>query len=210
MVSLRAPSRSFEQRGADGRRLWPQGVDRRALDPYYDIAERMLNVEQIGRHEIPKSGVAFAALMKNLEYSCDRALYAVKGCIGNRGTADRSPRASTGGVTRGNEHRRTAVPLSGPLSLYPRPIRGCDRVEGDILSGRSHPGMISYQFFDSLGITISSIKPLPVMMVAAAHLRIGSNGQYWGKEHVGLMKLFRRWKCAGRGSHCLTQRDSDG
>jgi hypothetical protein len=47
MVSLRAPTRAFEQRDADGRRLWPASLDRRALDPWYDRAERELQVEQI-------------------------------------------------------------------------------------------------------------------------------------------------------------------
>jgi len=83
MVSLRAPSAVFDQTDADGRRLWPAGVDRKSLDPYYDLAEEMLGVEQIGLDEIPKSGVAFSLLMKNLGYSCDRARYAVKGCVGS-------------------------------------------------------------------------------------------------------------------------------
>ena len=53
MVSLRAPSLVFQQRDEDGHLLWPSGVDRAALDPYYEIAERMLKVEQIGRAAWP-------------------------------------------------------------------------------------------------------------------------------------------------------------
>jgi len=47
MVSLRAPSVAFGQVDDEGRRLWPAGLTRADLDPYYDIAERMLRVEQI-------------------------------------------------------------------------------------------------------------------------------------------------------------------
>jgi choline dehydrogenase-like flavoprotein len=47
MVSLRAPSLAFDQIDASGRRLWPAGIDRAALDPYYERAEAMLHVEQI-------------------------------------------------------------------------------------------------------------------------------------------------------------------
>ncbi|MGH7455397.1 MAG: GMC family oxidoreductase N-terminal domain-containing protein, partial [bacterium] len=83
MVSLRAPSLAFNQTHANGRRLWPGGVDRSVMDPFYDKAEAMLGVEQIVLEDIPKSGVVFSLLMKNLGYSCDRARYAVKGCIGS-------------------------------------------------------------------------------------------------------------------------------
>ena len=46
MICLRAPSLAFQQTHG-GRRLWPAGVDRETLNPYYERAERMLNVEQI-------------------------------------------------------------------------------------------------------------------------------------------------------------------
>lgn len=68
-------------------------------------------------------------------------------------------------------------------------------IEGDMLSGRSHPGMISYHFFNSLGLTISSAKPLPLDIISSAHLTIAGEGgteAYWGQKHVDLMKLYRR------------------
>ncbi len=83
MVSLRAPSIAFEQRESNGRRLWPAGLDRRVLDPHYELAERMLRVEQIREEEIPKTGLVFALLMKRLGYPCDRARYAARGCAGS-------------------------------------------------------------------------------------------------------------------------------
>src|SRR2546425_3917011 len=83
MISLRAPSLAFEQLDEDGRLLWPADVDRRSLDPYYDLAERMLHVSQIPVEEIPKTGLVFAHLMRNLGYSVDRCRYAVRGCQGS-------------------------------------------------------------------------------------------------------------------------------
>src|SRR2546428_1839411 len=83
MVSVRAPSVAFDQLDAQGHRLWPEGLDRAALDPYYDLAERMLHVSQNPLAEVPKTGLVFAQLMKNLGYSVDRARYAVRGCQGS-------------------------------------------------------------------------------------------------------------------------------
>ncbi len=83
MVSLRAPSIVFRQTDEAGRRLWPAGLDRRALDPYYDRAEEMLHVTQIPVEKVPKTGLVFALMMKNLGYSCDRARYAERGCVGS-------------------------------------------------------------------------------------------------------------------------------
>lgn len=78
MVSLRAPSKIFFQKDKTGNYLWPKGINRECMDAYYDVAEKMLNVEQIPVEEVPKSGIVFSLLMKNLGYSCDRARYAVK------------------------------------------------------------------------------------------------------------------------------------
>ncbi len=83
MVSLRAPSLAFEQVDYTGQRLWPAGLSRSHFDPYYKMGEEMIGVQQIEKDKIPKSGVAFSHLMKNLGYSCDRARYAVRSCIGS-------------------------------------------------------------------------------------------------------------------------------
>ena len=83
MVSLRAPRQAFAQVDHNGAQLWPAQLDRATMDPYYDIAEQMLSVEQIAPHEVPKSGLVFAQMMKNLGYSCERARYAVRGCLGS-------------------------------------------------------------------------------------------------------------------------------
>jgi len=280
MVSLRAPSLAFDQRDADGKRLWPGGVDRAAMDPFYDMAEKMLNVEQIGTDEIPRSGVMFSHLMKKLGYSCDRARYAVKGCVGSgycvsgciygakqslhlnylpqakaagmevmtdvevvrirplktmtrpvgaRATlcllpdryevecrqrtngetfVVRAKLVVVGGGTVGtakilmdsadglpllSRHVGRNIAFNGSVKAVGLLPEGLEDV--DMLSGRSHPGMISYHFLKSLGITISSAKPLPIHAVSAARLVLdGEEGRpdYWGAAHVELMKLFRR------------------
>jgi len=280
MVSLRAPSKVFSQKDEKGNYLWPAGITRQAMDPYYDIAEKMLHVEQISVDEIPKSGAVFSLLMKNLGYSCDRSRYAVKGCVGSGYCisgclfgAKQSlhqnylPQAQKlgmkiltdtdaidirtcipninstkkcfsmnslpfryevkcrqvekseiftvktkililGGGTVGtaklllnskkhlhflSSHLGKNIAFNGSVKcvgLIPE-----NMIEGDMLSGRSHPGMISYHFFDSKGITISSAKPLPLHVVAAARLQLeGENRKpsYWGQPNVDLMKLYRR------------------
>lgn len=280
MVSLRAPSSVFDQTDGGGRRLWPGALDRRVLDPYYDLAEEMLHVEQIAVDEIPKSGIAFAQLMKNLGYSCDRARYAVKGCLGSGYCvtgcifgAKQSlhlnylPQAKDNGVAifTGLEavsiqtlpEAAGVLPRQRTLAALPYRYRAICRatdtsevltidakivilgggtvgtaklllnsrehlpllskhvgqniafngsvkaagllpegfIEGDMLSGRSHPGMISYEFFDSMGITISSAKPLPVLAISSARLSLRgdtSSPADWGKANVELMKQYRR------------------
>jgi choline dehydrogenase-like flavoprotein len=276
MVSLRAPSQAFEQR-AGGRRLWPAGLDRATLDPYYALAERMLNVEQIAPGDVPKSGLVFSLLMKNLGYSCDRARYAVRGCLGSGFCvtgciygAKQSlhlnylPQAEAAGATI--ECGVTAVriePLGDPgrtagverlaaispryavvcrqsdgtlvryaarivvlaggtvgtarLLLASRPHLGLlsEHVgrniayngsvkaagilpdgfpDGDMFAGRSHPGMISYEFLARHGFTISAAKPLPVQALVTARLRLDGDTRrpaWWGEAHVDLMRQYR-------------------
>lgn len=279
MVSLRAPSKIFNLKDKNGRRCWPEDLDRKALDPYYDIVEKMLNVEQISAERIPKSGVVFSLLMKNLGYSCDRARYAVKNCMGSGyclsgcifGAKQSlhynylSQARQNGMKIMCNIEAKSIKPIHSQLRKFENvnystaiPFRyqvSCFNclnkeyfdinakfivlgggtvgtaklllsskqylpflsqhvgkniafngsvkaagilpegfIEGDMFSGMSHPGMISYHFFDSRGITISSAKPLPLIVSSEARLRITSkdNSSYWGNDNVELMKLYRR------------------
>lgn len=277
MVCLRAPSLAFEQRDRAGRRLWPAGLERRSLDPYYDLAERMLGVEQIRPGEIPKSGLVFSLLMRNLGYSCDRARYAVKGCVGSGFCvtgcvygAKRSlhfnylPQAMAAGARirtgveavsvrtlcevrrtpidgslgevphryevlcrEGNDWRRFRTRLlvlaGGTVGTAALLLRSRDQLrflsdhlgrniafngsvkavgilpedmpDGDMFSGRSHPGMISYHFLKSHGITIAAAKPLPLQALAAARLKLDGDTRdpaYWGAPHTEIMKVYRR------------------
>ena len=277
MVSLRAPSLVFDQADATGRRLWPRGVDRHALDPFYDLAERMLHVSQIPLAEVPKTGLVFAQLMKNLGYSVDRARYAVRGCQGSGFCvtgcvygAKQSlflnylPQAVAAGATietdlealtiaplahgRVQAHSLAAVPYCyevlcrrrsgegesvrfvarvvilgggtvGTARLLERSRRhlpllsahvgrniaynGSVKVAGllpdsipdaDMFSGRTHPGMISYEFLASHGITVHGVKALPLMIVSGARLRLEGarrSGAWWGEQNVELMRRLR-------------------
>lgn len=275
MVSLRAPSIVFDQRDPRGRRLWPTGLNRGAMDPWYDLAESMLRVEQIGEGDVPRSGQIFAQLMARLGYSCDRARYAVRNCLGSGycvtgciygakqslhvnylpqainagatvtcdaevldirpaspGAAGRYARSGTGyrvrcrvGGAKGDvvEYHADMVVLGGGTvgtarlllqsakwlpDLSPHVGRNIafngsvkaagllpdDMPDGDMYAGRSHPGMISYAFLESDGITISTVKPLPLQMMAGGRLRLGDvqpAPKWWGADHVELMKQVR-------------------
>jgi choline dehydrogenase-like flavoprotein len=277
MVSLRTPSLAFAQRDVGGQRLWPAGVDRSTLDPWYDVAEAMLCVTQIPVEEVPKSGLVFSLLLKNLGYSCERARYAVRNCLGSgfcvTGCIYGSkqslhlnylPRAGAAGAQVECDREATLVrPLrsrpveaSGPLDRTPHrylvetrsraggpPLRYRARVvvlgggtvgtaalllrsreqlprlspqvgqnlginggvkvvgllgdhlpDGDMFTGRSHPGMISYQFLESHGITLAAVKALPLQVVTAARLRLDGDAQddWWGRPHQDLVARFRR------------------
>jgi enediyne biosynthesis protein E9 len=275
MVSLRAPGVAFRQTDEEGRAIWPAALDRAALDPWYDVAEPMLRVQQISEHEVPKTGQVFALMMRNLGYSCDRARYAVRGCIGSGFCvtgciygAKQSlhvnylPAAREAGATfvTGMEAlaiqrlassaarddaamnalpwryevtcRSTAEP-AGRLRRYRarvvivaggtissarlllasrRHLRGLSRQLGrniafngsvraagilppdlpdtDMFTGRSHPGMISYEFLESDGITVAAAKPLPIQLLAGARIHV-EGGSWWGGSNVTLMKQYR-------------------
>jgi choline dehydrogenase-like flavoprotein len=277
MVSLRAPTLAFEQLDEAGHVLWPAGVDRRALDPYYELAERMLRVSQIPVEEVPKTGLVFAQLMKSLGYSVDRCRYAVRGCQGSGFCvtgcvygAKQSlflnylPQAVAAGAEietdlealaiqpiagvrwragsalrdipyryRVTTRRRgdgslivfvarivilgggtvgTARLLSGSRPYLPHlsehvgrniAYNGSVKVaallpdgipDADMFTGRTHPGMVSYQFLGSHGITVHAVKALPLMLVSAAHLRLRGDTRapdFWGAANVELMRQLR-------------------
>jgi len=278
MVSLRAPTTAFDLVDSAGERLWPAGVDRAALNPHYDTADAMLHVEQIAAADVPRSGLVFARMLKNLGYSCERARYAVQGCFGSgfcvtgciygakqsllvtylpqaieagaviatgldvesvqpleRGADDRSGGA-IGDVPYRYEvvcrdsatgrplsyHARIVILAGGTVGTARLLLASRDRLpglsdqvgrniafnggvkaagilpegfaEGDMFTGRSHPGMISYEFLASRGLTIAAAKPLPLQIVTAARLRFdGDNrrGAWWGEPNDELMRLMR-------------------
>lgn len=280
MVSLRAPSIAFDQEDGEGRRLWPAGLDRLAFDPYYDIAERMLHVTQIPADRVPRTGLVFAMMMKNLGYSCDRARYAERGCIdsgfcvtGCIYGAKQSllltylPQARAAGavietdleaLTVSTLRQVQGTPRSGRVRDLPHRYRVCCREragamrerryhakivilaggtvgtaalllasreqlpllsphvgrnvafnggvkaaailpagvpDGDMFTGRTHPGMISYQFLESDGITVSAAKAMPLQLLAGHRLRLDGDPRepaWWGEANVELMKQLRR------------------
>ncbi len=74
-------------------------------------------------------------------------------------------------------------------------LLGEDLPDGDMFSGTTHPGMISYEFLHSHGISVSAVKVMPLMAVASARLRLDGDGRtplHWGPDNVELMQSFRR------------------
>ena len=265
MVSLRAPSKAFDTRDAGGRPLWPNGLDRPTFDPWYAVAEEMLHVEQIAPEEVPRSGLVFSLLMKNLGLSCDRARYAVRGCLGsgfcvtgcvygakqslhlnylpqaveagaiidcdleairlelgpgrprryhvycrsNDGTMRRyeAPIVVLAGGTVGTaalllasrKYLRSMSPALGANICINGGVKVAamlpeDIPDGDMFAGRSHPGMISYHFLESHGITISAVKAMPIQAITAARFRLDGDPRepaWWGEANVDLMRQFR-------------------
>jgi len=66
--------------------------------------------------------------------------------------------------------------------------------DADMFTGRTHPGMVSYQFLGSHGITVHAVKALPLMLVSAAHLRLRGDTRtpdFWGAANVELMQQLR-------------------
>jgi hypothetical protein len=65
--------------------------------------------------------------------------------------------------------------------------------DGDMFAGRSHPGMISYEFLESHRLTLSAVKALPLQIVTAARLRLDGDDEHawWGEDHARLMARFR-------------------
>jgi choline dehydrogenase-like flavoprotein len=276
MVSLRAPSLAFDQHDRGGRRLWPAALDRQTLDPWYDLAERELHVEQIAESEVPKSGLVFSLLLRNLGYSCERARYAVRNCLGSgfcvtgcvygakqslhlnylpkaeaagavvecdreavvvRPIRDRPPgdrtlasmpyrylvetRSVAGGpslryrarivvlaggtvgtaalLLRSRHHLPRLSPHAGRNLAFNGSVKVVGLLpdgfpDGDMFTGRSHPGMISYEFLASHGITLAAVKALPLQIVTAARLRLDGDNEHawWGEDHARLMGQFRR------------------
>jgi len=65
--------------------------------------------------------------------------------------------------------------------------------DGDMFTGRSHPGMISYEFLGSRGITLSAVKALPLQVMTAARLTLDGDGRsrWWGEGHLELLRKLR-------------------
>lgn len=79
-ASLRAPSFVFDRREGE-RRLWPEGIDRAALDPYYKRAESALGVHQLSFDEVAKRGGSWGLRMNGLGYRVDPMRQATTACI---------------------------------------------------------------------------------------------------------------------------------
>lgn len=70
---FRAPAKTFAQRDSADRRFWPEAFDVDTIRPYYQRAEDMLRVRQIGWGEVPKAGGLFAKMLDRVGASAERA-----------------------------------------------------------------------------------------------------------------------------------------
>jgi choline dehydrogenase-like flavoprotein len=65
--------------------------------------------------------------------------------------------------------------------------------DADMFTGRSNPGVLSYDFLesDNIMLTVGKIMPLHLFGVARTYVP-GKENVYWGHEHVNLIKKLRR------------------
>src|SRR6266511_3739019 len=87
-ASLRAPHETFERHDArpdDGprRRMWPKGISRKTLNPYYVRVERGLRVAPTTWNRVSKSGGIGAAMVLQSGYTCGRVetVVGLEGCV---------------------------------------------------------------------------------------------------------------------------------
>ncbi len=78
---IRPPSEVFDYLDRDGYHVWPEGVDRAALDPHLARVEEMMQVEQARWDEVPMPGVVFATLFANMGLTCDRVPFNYVDCL---------------------------------------------------------------------------------------------------------------------------------
>jgi choline dehydrogenase-like flavoprotein len=81
-ASLRSPRETFERRDrrpGDGpdRRMWPDDISRKTLDPYYERVERGLRVKRPSWKQVSKSGGLWAATLRAAGHTCDRVPLAI-------------------------------------------------------------------------------------------------------------------------------------
>lgn len=77
---LRPPSEVFEYRDRNGYPVWPESVNRKVLDPYFERVEKMMQVRQAGWDEVPRSGAVFAMLLDRIGRTCDRGRFPMVDC----------------------------------------------------------------------------------------------------------------------------------
>src|SRR5919199_6996399 len=81
-ASLRSPSETFERRDHhpdDGptRRMWPEQISRKTLNPYYARVEAGLRVNRPTWSRVSKSGGLWAATLHAAGHTCDRVPVAI-------------------------------------------------------------------------------------------------------------------------------------
>jgi choline dehydrogenase-like flavoprotein len=89
-ASLRAPSFVFDRVDRDGRSLWPAGITRSALDPFYEMVEATLPVTQLtwrtddpaeAWRQVPRRGSAWAKVMAASGHTVLPLRSAIRDCV---------------------------------------------------------------------------------------------------------------------------------
>jgi len=84
LVSLRTPAPVFDQRDTrTAARLWPRGIDRSVMDPFYEIAEAEVNASVAEPERLPRCSHVFRALLQRAGLTATDVKHAERGCIGS-------------------------------------------------------------------------------------------------------------------------------
>ena len=263
-ISLRAPSLIFRKKDKTGYQYWPDGLDRSALDPFYEMGEKMLSVHQIPMHQIPKTGQVFAQMMQRLGHPVERSRYAVKGCLNcgycvtgciygakqslllnyipaaKRAGAKFLTRTEALNITHhpNSNYRYTVTAKSkgqviqlqarslilaagtiGTAKLLMQSSAHLPKLskqlgqnvsfngsikqlfktpdwcrDGDLFTGRSNPGVISYAFLESDDLVLTAAKVMPLQLFGVVRIFVPETGQeiYWGSTHAEFLRALRK------------------
>lgn len=76
----RSPSEVFDHVDSSGYKVWPDEIDRQVLNPFYDLVDEKLQINQVSWDDVPRSGGRFGMMMDNMGLTCDRGRYNYVGC----------------------------------------------------------------------------------------------------------------------------------
>ncbi len=77
---LRAPSEVFDYRDRDDYRVWPAGVTREVMNPFYAKVEETMTVERASWSDVPRCGGIFAMMLDKMGKTADRTMYPIHDC----------------------------------------------------------------------------------------------------------------------------------
>lgn len=63
--------------------------------------------------------------------------------------------------------------------------------DGDMFTGRTHAGVICYDFLQSHRVSLSAVKAMPLMIMHSLRFRERPEDPFWGRTHVDLMRKVR-------------------
>lgn len=78
----RSPTEVFAYKDQTGAKVWPEGLDRKTLDPYYALVESEMKINQVSWTDVPRSGGVFGMMLDRIGLTCDRGRYNYVNCKG--------------------------------------------------------------------------------------------------------------------------------